>query len=647
MKKQITLKVKLVLAFLLVALLVGVTSYAGLRSVKTVHDQYDEIVDVHVPALDVINDMHFIALEARRHVIEYQYALETNDQASWEGHEKALQQAFVDLREKEEAYVAIETGEEDGRKPTEADKAAAKKEIADIIATREESQQGVQLLITLRKQDAAAAAAALAREDLDNREDGLVEQLEKVNSQGLVHIDELDESADANARRFTAVLGVLAVATVLCATAIGLFIALRIARRISRLKEAAFHVANGDFSHKVELVSRDELGDLAKTFNDMSDRLQGSYKRLAFEKERDVALIESMREGLVAIDEAGMVVLLNNVAISMLNIADPNAATGRSVYKLATLMDTKDEPLKQENHPAAEVLKTGKPVSDVFGFMREDKKVLLNVSASPVVLEGKVAGAIVVVRDVTKEKEIDRMKTEFISLASHQLRTPLSAIRWFSEMLLNGDAGKLSDEQAEFAKNISDSTQRMIELVNSLLNISRIESGRIIIDPKPTDLNELVSGIVNDLKAKTEERQQTLIISVHKDLGKINIDPRLVGQVYLNFLTNAIKYTGKGGEISVFVSRKGDEVVSQITDNGYGIPINQQDRVFKKFFRAENVAKFETDGTGLGLYLVKAIIESSGGRVWFKSEEGKGTTFWFSLPITGMKAKEGEVTLDM
>lgn len=248
--------------------------------------------------------------------------------------------------------------------------------------------------------------------------------------------------------------------------------------------------------------------------------------------------------------------------------------------------------------------------------------------------------------DITLEKNVDRMKTEFISLASHQLRTPLSAMKWFSEMLLNGDAGELAPEQKEFVKNISDSNERMISLVNALLNVSRIESGRLSVSPEPTDVKKMLDGIVLEVTPKLEEKKQKLVLSINQNLPLINLDPKMIREVYLNLLTNAIKYSKEGGEVILLVSKDDTHLVSQITDNGIGIPKAQQARVFQKFFRADNAVKSEADGTGLGLYLIKSIIDSSGGNIEFKSEEGEGSVFRFSLPLKGMDYKKGEVTIN-
>ena len=439
----------------------------------------------------------------------------------------------------------------------------------------------------------------------------------------------------------------------------------RAVRPISNLTKSANRLAIGDLSHRFKVVSGDEIGQLGTALNNMADKLQQLYQgleakvkektvKLALRTEeaeanaaKDEAILSSIGEGLVVVNNDGRVIRINSHALRIFGLQLENVL-GRRIVESIVFYGEKGDPLNEQDRPSETALHTGHQTEGLYQIQRpHGVKAVIAVVSTPVLLKAQTMGAIMVVRDVTKEREVDRMKTEFISLASHQLRTPLSAIKWFTEMLVNGDAGKLSGEQHEFATNIYDSTQRMIELVNSLLNISRIESGRIIVDPKPTDISEMVHGIVTDLRGKIEQKHQTLIVSVHKDLPKINLDPRLIGQVYLNFLTNAIKYTPKGGEITVMVSRKGPDLVSQITDNGYGIPVAQQGHIFQKFFRAENAVKVETDGTGLGLYLVKAIIESSGGQVWFKSTENKGTSFWFSLPMSGMKPKEGEVTLDV
>src|SRR3989338_1292832 len=351
-------------------------------------------------------------------------------------------------------------------------------------------------------------------------------------------------------------------------------------------------------------------------------------------EERDIAkaIVSSMGEGLLVLD------------------TNSKEAVGQKWAEFGKAY-IGDKPIPFDKRSAVISLKKGivkitTITDDHYYVTRSGRKFPVVAITAPLIHNNQVIGIVKVFRDASKEKDIDRMKTEFISLASHQLRTPLSAIKWFVELITDPKSGPMTEEQKEYTKNISISTERMIDLVNSLLNISRIESGRIMIEPKPTDLLNLVKEVEAELAKKIDLKKIKLIVSTHQKLPKINIDPKLISHVYTNLIDNALKYTPESGEIVVIISKKDQEIISQVTDSGYGIPQPEQTKLFQKFFRASNVVRHVTEGTGLGLYLVKAIVESSGGKIWFKSEENKGTTFWFSLPLAGMRARKGEVSLD-
>ncbi len=245
----------------------------------------------------------------------------------------------------------------------------------------------------------------------------------------------------------------------------------------------------------------------------------------------------------------------------------------------------------------------------------------------------------------SKLKAIDRMKTEFISLSSHQLRTPLTAVKWDLEILLNPETGPLNKKQREYLTEINRSNEREIELVNSLLNVSRIESGRISIIPQKTNIVALANEVIRKLKIKLAQKDIAIVINVEGDPPEINLDTKLIGNVFQNLIDNSINYSPRESKITLSISALDKEIVSSVKDEGMGIPEEEKPHIFTKFYRASNAKSARPDGSGLGLYIAKSIIESSGGKFWFESEVGHGTTFFFTLPLSGMKAKEGEVEL--
>jgi signal transduction histidine kinase len=234
---------------------------------------------------------------------------------------------------------------------------------------------------------------------------------------------------------------------------------------------------------------------------------------------------------------------------------------------------------------------------------------------------------------VTQERELDRMKSEFVSQVSHELRTPLTAIKGFTEMLLDRDAGEINEEQEEFLKVITSNVDRLVLLINDLLDMSRIESGRLQLKLEAIDLEEIVQSVATTMRPLVNGKQQTLVVHIEPDLPRALGDHDRILQVVTNLVSNAHKYTPADGFISVAVGRVGEELGVAVQDTGIGIGPEDLARLFTRFFRVDSSLTREIGGTGLGLSITKSIVELHGGSISVASEPGKGSTFSFVLPI--------------
>lgn len=342
------------------------------------------------------------------------------------------------------------------------------------------------------------------------------------------------------------------------------------------------------------------------------------------EQQKHVAIIDAMKNGLLVIDDNGNIDTINTHATEIFSVERQNIQ-GKPLSLLSEAIDLTD---------LSEVIKSTPD---------ESRKIMVNNQTYDV--EVKVMNTddgteytLVILHNISKDEFIEDMKLTFVTVAAHQIRTPLSSIRWSLEIL----ASQLEDEeQRDIAQRGYRSTQNVLEIVNALLNLDRLQSGEDGFNFEPTDIQAMISEYVDQVKANDHIIEQADIVYNKPDnsLPKVKADQEKISIVIRNLIDNALKYTPTDGIITVNTSVHvtndygSDMIQIEVKDNGIGIPVDSQEKIFSKFYRADNATKLKTDGTGIGLYISKHIIDEHDGIIWFESTEGEGTTFYIQLPI--------------
>jgi len=371
----------------------------------------------------------------------------------------------------------------------------------------------------------------------------------------------------------------------------------------------------------------EEDAQLAMTFaNQAAIAIENAklYEEVIAEKRKFEGAAQSMAEGLVILDGRGAVVFANPQARTLLALGEEQLE-GRSFFEACThadLIALVGKALAKGEGIQEEVTLPGRPLRD------------LSVGITPVFDEGGAAlWYVAVFHDITRLKELDRMKSEFISMVSHELRTPLASIMGYTEMLLTEGPGPLTPLQKEFLEISYESSERLLHIVEELLDVSRIDTGRIKLKLETLEMEELVADIVEAMKPAAEGKDISLYLEVAEPLPLLEGDKARLEQVMNNLLSNAIKYTPKGGEVWIRLAGRDDHIEVAVADTGIGIAAEEIPHLFDKFFRASSAVERRIGGTGLGLFITKSIIELHGGKIWVESELGKGSSFRFTLPL--------------
>lgn len=378
---------------------------------------------------------------------------------------------------------------------------------------------------------------------------------------------------------------------------------------------------------------------MAQSHNSTTDKNSATHGVVARERAEADALFLSIGDGALVTDIDGKVNRINRAGLKILRLTE-DEIIGKWYPEIVIAEDEAGNTLSTMERPITEMFMTGKSVSAKLYFRRLDgTRVPVSLTVSPVIVNNKPIGAIEIFRDITHEVRLDRAKDEFISLASHQLRTPATGVKQYLTMVLEGYVGDITDAQRRFIQTANESNDRQLRIIDDILKVAAADAGNLVLTKEKTDLVELTKTVIAEQASKFDKKDQ--VVSFHSTAKQIFavVDKGAFRMVLENLIDNAHKYTYEGKQIDIYIREYKKRVVIAVKDQGTGITKTDMSKLFQKFSRLKNPLSVSSGGTGLGLYWVKQILSLHGGEIKVTSTPGKGTNFIISLPQQGQSRR--------
>lgn len=448
------------------------------------------------------------------------------------------------------------------------------------------------------------------------------------NVVGVVYLRASLESVYSNINSITLIYLSAALITIVIGLLLAIIISQEITRPIEEMRKQTLRIARGDFSGQVRVMGNDELGQLAGAVNNLSVRVEEAQESSDSERRRLDSVLSHMSDGVLATDRRGNVTIVNNMALQLLGVEHEDELIGKSIIDVLDIRH--DYTVRQ--------LVNSEQKEMILDMSNSGSNLILNAYFSPIQREsGFVSGLVCVLHDVTSQQKEEQERKEFVSNVSHELRTPLTSVKSYVEALSDG-AWQNKEIAPQFLKVVQDETERMIRMINDLLSLSRMDAGTTKLNLEYVNINELFNYILNrfDMIIKKEEDPKKKKYTIERFFTKkdlwVEIDTDKFTQVIDNIMNNAIKYSPDGGVITARLLETHNHVIMSISDQGLGIPRKDLSHIFDRFFRVDKARSRKQGGTGLGLAISKEVVNMLGGQIWVDSVEGKGSTFYISLP---------------